>query len=130
MILPMAIAATAFALWSMAHLRRSLSIIPEARALVTSGPYTLIRHPLYLAEVSSALAVVLSWPALVPAGAFCVFVVLQLTRARFEERLLTRAFPGRYPAYMAVTPRLIPLLRPRGAAAAARLALAEQGATA
>ena len=33
------------ALWPLWHLRRSFSIEPEARTLVTSGPYRFARHP-------------------------------------------------------------------------------------
>lgn len=104
----LALSAWSFALWGILHLRRSLSIIPEARRLVTTGPYRIVRHPLYLAEMAAALSVVLSWPALVPIVAFGIFVSMQLVRTRFEERLLTRAFPGEYPAYRARTARLIP----------------------
>ena len=31
-------------------LGRAFSIMPEARTLVASGPYTIVRHPLYLTE--------------------------------------------------------------------------------
>lgn len=112
LIVPLGIAATSFAIWGLLHLRRCLSIIPEARSLVTSGPYRLVRHPLYLAEIGSAVAVVLTSPALVPVVAFCVFVTMQLIRTGFEERLLTVAFPVEYPEFRRRTPRLIPGLRP------------------
>ena len=107
-VIALGVAAWSFALWGILHLRRSLSIIPEARRLVTSGPYRLVRHPLYLAEMSAAVSVVLSNPALVPAVALCIFVAMQLVRTRFEERLLTRVFPDQYPVYRARTPRLVP----------------------
>lgn len=98
-----------FALLAMAHLRRNLSIIPEARRLVTSGPYRLVRHPLYLAEVTAAAGLVLSWPAAVPTVAFAVFVVMQVVRARFEEGLLRGAF-AEYGAYARRTRRLLPFV--------------------
>jgi len=41
---------SAYQLWALVHLRRSFSILPEARELATTGPYAVTRHPLYLAE--------------------------------------------------------------------------------
>ena len=101
------VAAFALAVYGLLYLRRSLSIIPEARRLVTGGPYRLVRHPLYAAEILAAFAYVV-----VSAGALAVailapFILTQLLRSRFEERLLTETYPE-YTAYAARTRRLIP----------------------
>ena len=42
------IAGTVFAICAVLVLGRSISLLPEARRLVTKGPYALVRHPLYL----------------------------------------------------------------------------------
>jgi len=103
------IASFSGALWSLAYLRRSLSIIPEARRLATGGPYRIVRHPLYLFEIMAAIAVLASWPGAISAVTFVGFVGMQMVRARFEERLLARSFPE-YAAYARRTRRLIPFV--------------------
>ena len=49
-------------------------------------------------------------PALTPLSAmlYIAFVMLQLSRASFEEQTLASIFPDRYAAYRARTARLIP----------------------
>jgi protein-S-isoprenylcysteine O-methyltransferase Ste14 len=88
-------------------LGRSFSILPEARKLVTSGPYRHIRHPLYLVEEVGSLGVMLQflqpWSLLLEIANFG----LQLWRMQREEIVLTGAFPE-YAAYAARTARLIP----------------------
>lgn len=105
----LSIAALGFACVGLTSLRRNLSIIPEARRLVTGGAYRLVRHPLYLAEITAALALLLAAPYLTSAVSFVVFVALQCTRARLEERLLSETFPE-YAAYARRTRRLIPFV--------------------
>jgi len=97
------------AIWSLAYLRRSLSIIPEARRLATGGPYRIVRHPLYLFEIMAAVAVLASSLGAISAVTFFGFVGMQMVRARFEERLLARSFPE-YAAYARRTRRLIPFV--------------------
>ncbi|MBV8302111.1 MAG: isoprenylcysteine carboxylmethyltransferase family protein [Candidatus Dormibacteraeota bacterium] len=104
---PLTIAAFALALWGLLHLRRNLSIIPEARRLVTTGPYRLIRHPLYTAEIIVAFGAVLTRPALWPTAMLLPFVAVQMLRARYEERLLRSTFPE-YTAYARRSARIIP----------------------
>jgi protein-S-isoprenylcysteine O-methyltransferase Ste14 len=96
-----------FAVFSLAWLGRSISLLPESRKLVTSGPYAVIRHPLYLGEqialVGVALQVGTLWGAVAIGLQFCC----QLYRMSYEEKVLAGSFPE-YAAYMAGTYRLIP----------------------
>lgn len=88
-------------------LGRSFSLLPEARRLVTNGPYRRIRHPLYLAYLVGSLGAMLQfrqpWALLVVLAAFA----LQVLRMNYEEQVLNRAFPE-YAAYAARSWRLIP----------------------
>jgi protein-S-isoprenylcysteine O-methyltransferase Ste14 len=104
-----AIVAFSGAIWSLGYLRRSLSIIPEARRLATGGPYRIVRHPLYLFEIMAALGALATGPGVISITSFVVFVLMQMVRARLEERLLTGAFPE-YAAYARRTRRLIPFV--------------------
>lgn len=91
----------------LAWLRRSFSLMPEARGLVMQGPYRWIRHPLYLTGLITSLGAMLRfrqpWALLV----VLVNFALQLLRMHYEEKVLTRAFPA-YADYAARTWRLIP----------------------
>jgi protein-S-isoprenylcysteine O-methyltransferase Ste14 len=98
----------AYSVWGLAYLRRSFSIIPEARRLVTGGPYSLSRHPVYLGEVVAAIGINLAtagWPG---ALAVVYFIGCELLRIRWEEGVLGRAFPDDYPGYARRVPRYVP----------------------
>jgi protein-S-isoprenylcysteine O-methyltransferase Ste14 len=101
-------AGLAYSVWGLAYLRRSFSIIPEARRLVTGGPYSVSRHPVYLGEIIAAVGINLAtagWPS---ALAVVYFVVCELLRIRWEERVLERAFPDEYPTYARRVARYFP----------------------
>ncbi|HEY1632090.1 MAG TPA: isoprenylcysteine carboxylmethyltransferase family protein [Rhizomicrobium sp.] len=102
-------AGTTFALFSLFWLGRSISIMPESRKLVTSGPYAVVRHPLYLGEQVALLGVALlvtsPWAIALLVLQFCC----QLYRMNYEEGVLSKAFPE-YVAYMLETDRIIPWL--------------------
>ena len=88
-------------------LGRSFSILPEGRKLITTGPYAIVRHPLYLIEAVGALGTIInfwSWQAVL---LFIAQLAMQLTRMHYEEKVLQETFPD-YADYAARTKRLIP----------------------
>jgi protein-S-isoprenylcysteine O-methyltransferase Ste14 len=97
-------AASAFVLW---RLGKAFSILPEARVLVTGGPYAFARHPLYAVEFVTVIGTVLQfaqpWAALLGAAVLALLVA----RSHFEEQVLAEAWPE-YAAYRAKTARFIP----------------------
>ena len=102
------IAGLAFAICSVAVLGRCFGILPDVRGLVTRGPYRLVRHPLYLGELTAVLGIVLgSRRPLLAGGTWLVCVGLQLARTSYEERNIRAEFP-QYDEYAARTRRLIP----------------------
>jgi protein-S-isoprenylcysteine O-methyltransferase Ste14 len=98
----------ALALVALAYLGRSFSINAEARRLVTTGPYALVRHPLYLAETLAAAGMALGYASAPAFGALAVHAALQIQRARYEERVLAEAFPAEVEAYRERTPMFVP----------------------
>jgi protein-S-isoprenylcysteine O-methyltransferase Ste14 len=88
-------------------LGRSFSILPEGRKLITTGPYALVRHPLYLIEAVGTLGTIInfwSWQAVL---LFVVQIAMQWVRMHYEEKVLRETFPD-YADYAARTKRLIP----------------------
>lgn len=87
-------------------LGRSISIVPEARRLVTGGPYSIVRHPLYIAEEVAVIGTILQhlsvWSLLLGVVHWCI----QLRRMTNEERILSATFSD-YAEYAKRVPRLI-----------------------
>ena len=110
----LAVAGAALVLRSRAELGAAWSLVPAAdqgTGLVTTGPYRLVRHPIYLGLALLAMGEALafgSWPALmiVLSGIVPTFV----WRARAEEKLLGPTFGERYAVYRERTKMIIPYL--------------------
>ncbi len=100
------------AVWARIHLGRNWGMPMSQKdepELVTSGPYRLVRHPIYsgllLAILGTALATNLYW--LIALGVMGIYFAYSAT---VEERLLITSFPVAYPSYRAKTKMLIPFL--------------------
>jgi protein-S-isoprenylcysteine O-methyltransferase Ste14 len=93
----------------LSRLRTSFSVMPEARTLVTSGPYAIIRHPLYTFEALGLAGFALQfqqpWSTMFSAVVFA----LLFWRTVFEETVLSEAYPA-YKHYKAHTWRFVPHL--------------------
>jgi protein-S-isoprenylcysteine O-methyltransferase Ste14 len=103
----MVLVGLAYTVWSLGYLRRSFSIMPEARRLVTGGPYGLSRHPLYLGEGLAAIGLLIPTVAWSGAMVLAAFLVAQYARIRAEERVLEGEFPE-YAGYRRRVPRYLP----------------------
>jgi protein-S-isoprenylcysteine O-methyltransferase Ste14 len=82
-------------------------MMAEARRLVTSGPYRLVRHPLYLAEELAVVGIFVQSLSLWTALILAVQIAFQLRRMHNEEAILAESFPE-YAAYRQRTARLLP----------------------
>jgi len=84
----------------------------EGHELVTTGPYSLVRHPIYAAMLGMLIAtgIVLSYWAII-IGAVVVFLIGTFIRTRFEERLLREAFGEQFERWRSRVPGLIPFLK-------------------
>lgn len=89
------------------QLGRSLSIMPEARRLVTHGFYRHVRHPLYLVEQIVSLGIFLQFRSLEAAVVLLANLAFQFWRMVEEEKVLVAAFPE-YADYRQRTARVIP----------------------
>ncbi len=101
-----------FAIWARVHIGRNWGTPMTQKddpELVTSGPYRLVRHPIYsgLLVAGFGTAVALSWlwlTAVALAGVYFLY------SARVEEGYLTVQFPAEYPIYRRSTKMLLPFI--------------------
>ena len=105
-----AVCACAWLLASVVVLGRCFGVLPEARGLVTRGPYRVVRHPVYLGEIGACAGLVLAAPAAWNVAVLGLFTAAQAVRMRLEEKALAAEFP-QYVQYAARTGRLLPRLR-------------------
>jgi isoprenylcysteine carboxyl methyltransferase (ICMT) family protein YpbQ len=75
--------------------------------LITSGPFAIVRHPMYLGVILAAfggLLIFLTWTMV----AFAFFAPCVLLRVRREERVLAAAFGKHWQEYCFRVPALFP----------------------
>ena len=102
-----------FSVWARRHLGAYWSAtvtIKEGHQLITTGPYAIVRHPIYtgllLALVGTALAVG-EWRGVVAVALAAVSIYPKI---RLEERWMREQFGEKYRAYCQHVPALIPFV--------------------
>lgn len=82
-------------------LRRSFGVIAANRGVKVSGPYRLVRHPMYLGYVVTHIGFLLSGPSAWNLCIYALTAILFIVRIEAEERLLLED-----PAYQELTRRV------------------------
>lgn len=96
-------------------LGKSLTANPVPNAdgvLVTTGIYSIVRHPIYLGLLIITLGLVVSSGVWAQIIVWVALVVLLVYKMRWEEVLLSAKYKG-YAEYMAKVPGIVPGLKPR-----------------
>ena len=99
-------------LWTLGKQWRLEAGLISDHELVQSGPYSMVRHPIYaslLAMMAATGFAVAGW--LQFAMALVLFVIGLEIRIRAEERLLAERFGERFQAYRAHVPAYLPFVR-------------------
>jgi protein-S-isoprenylcysteine O-methyltransferase Ste14 len=108
----LAIVGVLFAIWARITLGNnwsgSIATVKENHQLMQSGPYAIVRHPIYTGFFFAMLGTALTMG--ITASYFGVVsgLVAFLIRIKIEERAMTQEFPDKYPDYKKKVRALIP----------------------
>jgi len=101
---------TLWARWTLAGNWSSDVTFKQGHELIRTGPYRLVRHPIYTGILTMCLGTAIE------IGTLRGWLALPLMAATFwiklkqEERLLLRHFPDKYPAYQKQVKALVPFV--------------------
>ena len=107
------IAGLLFAVWAREHLGRNWSrsvTIKQGHELITTGPYAVVRHPIYTGILTGFLGMAI---AISQVRGFIVFVLIFLVlwfKLRMEEQWMRSQFGEAYATYAHQTAALVPYL--------------------
>jgi protein-S-isoprenylcysteine O-methyltransferase Ste14 len=104
-----------FAVWARVHLAGNWSgsvTLKQDHSLTRTGPYRLVRHPIYTGLLTAILGSVIAeadWRGLV---GLTLITLSFLRKITVEERFLAAQFGDTYARYRAEVPALIPWMTP------------------
>ena len=101
------------AIWAVLQMTKSkLNITPVPRSgsvLIQSGPYKLIRHPMYLSLLLIITPMIISGLSTFQIAVFSIFLINLVLKMLYEEELLINHFEG-YLVYSEKSWRLFPFI--------------------
>ena len=102
-----------FAIWARLTIGRNWSnviALKEKHELVQTGPYGIVRHPIYTGMSLAVLGTAMTTGSLAAYLGFVCMMVGLLIRIQSEDRLMATQFPETHPAYRQRTRRLVPFI--------------------
>ncbi len=105
------VAGCGFAAWARAFLGSNWSaavMLRESHELIRSGPYALVRHPIYAGLLLALLGTGIQLGQMRGLAAFGLAFVAWFIKTRHEERFMVDRFDGEYIRYRRSVKRLIP----------------------
>jgi protein-S-isoprenylcysteine O-methyltransferase Ste14 len=108
-LFPIAIFGLVWAFVSLLYLRQSFAVLPTVRGVVVDGPYSIVRHPLYLGEVLYLFGAMMLAFSILSIGLFALTLLLLSSRIGMEEKkMMTQADYREY--RLRVKYRLLPFV--------------------
>lgn len=108
------LAGMGFAVWARVHLGQNWSSVPtvkEHHQLIRSGPYRLVRHPIYSGILLAMMGTFLANGKVRGAVAVALIWLGWVLKSRMEEEFMVRTFGAEYEEYRRTTGALIPRFR-------------------
>jgi len=84
----------------------------EEPQVITSGVFSIVRHPIYLSSILLYLGFILLSLSLLSALVWILITVFYYMISRYEEKLLTQRFGSAYEEYKKKVPMLLPIKLP------------------
>ena len=104
----------AFAIWARRYLGTNWSgtvTVKENHELIRTGPYALVRHPIYTGILTAILGTAISRGELRGVWGLAICTTGFVLKLRREERWMCETFGEQYERYRASVPMLVPFAR-------------------
>ena len=105
------VAGVLFAVWAREHLGRNWSssvTIKQGHELITTGPYALVRHPIYTGILAGLLGTAIALSQVRGFLAVALIFLMYWLKLRMEEQWMRSQFGETYAAYAHQTAALVP----------------------